>query len=145
MDGPLRDFRSQIDVALASPDDVVGNGALLWRIIYEIVAGQLNSENVVMVRHEDLSREPLDEFSRLFQKFDLQWSSNVRDAILASTDQMNPTELPSRNPFQTRVNSRANLTNWKHRLDDTDVERVLEITQPTLSRYYPEGLGVVGA
>lgn len=145
MNGPLRDFRSQIDAVLNSPDDVVGNGALLWRIIYEVVAAESSSENVIVVRHEDLSREPVDEFSRLFEKLELQWSSNVRDAILASTSQKNPTELPSRNPFRTRVNSRANLTNWKHRLDDTDVERVLEITQPTLSRYYPEGLGVVGA
>jgi hypothetical protein len=144
MDGPLRHFRSQIDSVLSSPDDVVGNGALLWRIIYEVVAGELSSENVVMVRHEDLSHEPVDEFTRLFRKLDLRWSSNVRDAILTATGQQNPTELPSRNPFETRVNSRANLTNWKHRLDEADVERVLEITQPTVSRYYPEGRGVLG-
>jgi Sulfotransferase domain len=145
MDGPLRPFRNDIDAALGASNDVVGSGALLWRIIYEVVAGDLGSTNVVMVRHEDLSREPVDEFARLFRKLDLRWTPDVRDAILASTNQQNPAELPSRKPFQTHVNSRANLTNWKHRLDDAEVERVLEITQPTVSRYYPEGLSLLGA
>jgi hypothetical protein len=116
---------------------VVESGALLWRIIYEVVTEDLGSDKVVMIRHEDLSREPVDEFGRLFRKLGLCWTPDVRDAILASTSRRNPTELPSGKPFQTRVDSRANLTNWKDRLDDSEVERVLEITQPTCLALLP--------
>jgi hypothetical protein len=145
MNGPLQHFRRQIAAGLISPGDVVGNGALLWRVIYEAVSEGLALDGVTMVRHEDLSREPLEQFSRLFPKLGLPLTSGVLDAILASTNRENPTELPPRNPFRTRVNSRANLLNWKHRLDEAEVDRVLEITQPTLARYYPEGLAAVDA
>jgi hypothetical protein len=136
MDERLRRFRPAIEASLESPDDVIGQGSLLWRIIYE----SLEPANVRIVRHEDLSLEPVANAETLYAELGLGFTPKARAAIEASTSETNPAEVPVRDPFKVRLASRTNLSNWERRLDQAEVERILEITDPVAARYYPEGL-----
>jgi hypothetical protein len=136
MDERLRRFRPAIEASLESPDDVIGQGSLLWRIIYD----SLEPANVRIVRHEDLSLEPVASSAKLYTELGLGFTPEARAAIEASTSETNPAEVPVRDPFKVRLDSRTNLGNWERRLDQAEVERILEITDPVVARYYPEGL-----
>jgi hypothetical protein len=50
----------------------------------------------------------------------------------------NPAELAPRDPHAVRLNSRANLENWKHRLTQEEIERVLDATHDTVSLFYTD-------
>jgi Sulfotransferase family len=136
MDERLRRFRPAIEASLESGDDVIGQGSLLWRIIYD----SLEPADVRIVRHEDLSLEPVANCAQLYAELGLAFTPDARAAIQTSTSEKNPAEVPVRDPFKVRLDSRTNLGNWKRRLDQAEVERILEITGPVADRYYPEGL-----
>jgi Sulfotransferase family len=136
MDGRLSRFRPEIEASLESGDDVIGQGSLLWRIIYD----SLEPPDVRIVRHEDLSLEPVAQCAQLYAELGLELTSEARAAIEASTSEKNPGEVPVRDPFKVRLASRTNLSNWERRLDEAEVERILEITGSVAARYYPEGL-----
>jgi hypothetical protein len=145
MNGKLRHFRSAIEASLRSPDDIIGQGSLLWRIIYESLA-ELDPETspaMKVVRHEDLSLNPLPHCEALYNWLGLDLSAKARGAIEASTSETNPREVSARKPFKVRLASQANLGNWQRRLDEAEIERILEITEPVVARYYPEGLAAV--
>jgi len=42
------------------------------------------------------------------------------------------------NPHETRLDSRANLENWKRRLTAEERARIRRVTEETASRYYPD-------
>src|SRR5205823_13221391 len=102
--------------------------------------GSLEPESVRIVRHEDLSLGPVANCVQLYTELGLRFTPKARAGIEASTSEKNPAEVPVRNPFKVRLASKANLSNWERRLDEAEVERILEITSSVAARYYPEGL-----
>jgi hypothetical protein len=78
--------------------------------------------------------------AQLYAELGLELTPEARAAIEASTSEKNPGEVPVRDPFKVRLASRTNLSNWERRLDEAEVERILEITGSVAARYYPEGL-----
>jgi hypothetical protein len=141
MDERLERFRPAIEALHESRDDIIGQGSLLWRVIYETIAEEHSeSTNPILLRHEDLSLNPIDHCEHLYDVLGLPFTAKTRELIRASTSRTNPAEVSHRNPFTIRLDSRANLGNWRHRLQDEEVARILEITEPVVTRFYPEGL-----
>jgi Sulfotransferase family len=139
MNERLHRFRPAIEASLGLGDDVIGQGSLLWRIIYDT----LEPADARIVRHEDLSLEPLAGCAKLYAELGLGFTPEARAAIEASTSEANPAEVPVRDPFKVRLDSKTNLSNWERRLNEAEIERILEITAPVVAQYYPEGLDVV--
>jgi len=139
MERRLERFRSEMESALRDPGDVVGQGSLLWRIVYASIAedqGRVSSMHVV--RHEDLSLDPVEEYSRLYEALGTPIGARARRTIARNTSERNPKEVSRKNPFKVRLDSRANLTNWKHRLEADEVERILSITATERRHFYDE-------
>jgi hypothetical protein len=143
IEGPLATFRSEIEAATAAPDDLVGHGSLLWRIIYETVAPTIASGDALLLRHEDFSVDVLRNCQSLYRALGLRLTQQAREAILASSRPGNPAEASRRDPFATSLDSRANLANWRRRLSDAEAKRIIQITEPVSARLYPEGLDVL--
>ncbi len=123
-------------------DDVIGQASLLWTMIYGFVHNitqQLPS--IQLVRHEDLSLEPLEGFRRLYNELGIQFTPAVERTILDSSSSDNPTELSVKKMKSVKLNSRANLDNWRHRLSPEEIARVLRITEKVAGIYYPETNG----
>jgi hypothetical protein len=89
-----------------------------------------------VVRHEDLSLHPVQEFRKLYAALGLTFSTPAERTIIRSSMESNPTELAARDPHAVQLNSRANLDNWKHRLNAEEIERVLEATREIASLFY---------
>jgi hypothetical protein len=120
------------------PDDVIGQGALLWKMIYDIVRKfqQLNKEWLV-IRHEDLSLDPIDRYRELYDVLNLDFTKRVEKVILDSSSSENPAESPLKDIFSVKLDSAANIKNWKKRLDSQVIQRIRDITGETADYYYP--------
>ena len=135
----LDPFRPEIEAAASRPDDIIGQGALLWRIIYANIDKNRGSELFQLVRHEELSRNPVGEFASLFENLGQPFTEAARRRIERTTCNQNPSEVPKRRPFGTaRLDSRANLENWRHRLSPAEVDRILNLVEPIAERFYPD-------
>jgi Sulfotransferase domain len=133
----LEPFRAEMESA-RSNEDLVGRVALLWRIIYSVVRQcEQRSADVHVVRQEDLSRDPLGEYGRLYEALGLSFTSDAAAAVRASSSGDNPKETRVEHPHETRIDSRANLENWKHRLTEDECSRIRRLTEETAALYYP--------
>jgi hypothetical protein len=133
----LRPFKAEMEAALAPSNDLVDRVALLWRVIYHAVAelkDRFPEFNVV--RHEDLSRNPQEEYAKLYEALGLPLTSEAQEAIARSSSSDNPKETRVDNPYETRIDSRANLESWRGRLSAEEVSRVRRVTAETAAIYY---------
>ena len=134
----LEPYRSEMEAALNPSGALIDRVALLWRVVYESVARfEERSLAFSVVRHEDLSRDPVGGYRRLYDALDLRLTPAAETAIREASSSDNPAETPVENPHETRLDSRANLENWKRRLTAEERTRIRRVTEETASRHYP--------
>jgi len=121
-------------------DDVIGQASLLWKLIYRSVheACTLNPD-FILVRHEDLSRDPGSGYRDLYAKLGLDFTQKVEKIILNSSSSGNPRELSRKKVHAVKLDSRANMDNWKKRLTEDEVKRIREMTKDVSPLFYPDG------
>ena len=122
-----------------SPTDVIGQAALLWRMIYRVVARMIKLHpSFIIVRHEDLSRDPVPGYRELFDALNLDYTLKVEKLILNASGSENPAELSKDKVHTIKLNSRANLDNWKKRLRIEEIERIREMTGKVANLFYSD-------
>jgi len=121
-------------------DDVIGQAALLWKIIYHSVHAtrELNPD-FILVRHEDLSRDPAGGFRDLYTKLGLDYTRKVEKTILNSSSSENPAELSREKTHSVKLDSRANVGGWRKRLTEDEIERIRQITEGVSPLFYSDG------
>lgn len=126
--------------ALFDPrDELIGQGAQLWAILHLAIAHiQREVPDVLVVRHEDLSRDPIAGFRALAEWLGLPFEPRLEHAVRRATSSANPSELDASDPHRTRLNSIANLDNWRGRLTVDEIERVRTLTAPAAGIFYPD-------
>jgi hypothetical protein len=133
----LAPFKPEMLAALSPSSDLVDRVALLWRVIYSVVADE-RFPHVHVVRQEDLSRDPVREFAKLYEALGLRFTSAAAEAVAASSSSENPEETPVEKPHETRVDSRATLESWRRRLSRDEISRIRRITNEPARLYYPD-------
>jgi hypothetical protein len=133
----LEPMRAEMEAALSPQSDLVDRVALLWRVIYSVV-GEYGprSPYVHVVRQEDLSRDPLGGYAKLYGVLGLSFTTDAAKAVRASSSRDNPKETSVESPHETRIDSRANLENWKQWLSKDEISRVRRITEETAFLFY---------
>jgi hypothetical protein len=135
----LGPFRADMEHALEPSLDLVDRVALLWHVVYRTVADYRNRfPGFHIVRQEDLSREPAEGYRALYAALGLPLTREAEIAIAAASSAANPKETTVEKPHETRLDSRANLTSWKRRLSDDEVDRIRNATEETAALYYGE-------
>lgn len=130
-------FQPQMQSAITRPEDLVGNGSLLWLILYYTAQQFLQLHpDFILVKHEDLSQNPVEGYRMLYRRLGLDFSTQSQETIASSSAAENPKEIARQDIYGTRVDSLANLKNWKGRLTTAEIERIREITAGTASQYY---------
>ncbi|MEP7134750.1 MAG: sulfotransferase [Chloroflexota bacterium] len=118
-------------------DDVIGQAALLWKLIYHAVHTSIKLNLAwTVVRHEDFSRDPVNQFRDLYSKLGLGFTARVEKEITNSSSSENPAELSLKKTHSVKLDSAANVKNWKKRLAADDLKRIREITGETADLYY---------
>lgn len=133
----LEPYRSQMGSVRS--DDVIGQAALLWKMIYQTVHSILSlNPDFIIVRHEDLSRDPANGFRNLYASLGLDYSHHVEKIILESSSTENPMELSRKKVHDVRLDSRASMANWKKRLTEDEIARVHEVTEEASKLFYTD-------
>jgi Sulfotransferase family len=143
----LAPFRSELEAAVAggSVDGVDGVDAtsLLWRVVYATVAAYRREiAGLEVVRHEDLSVDPLPAFAGLYDRLGLPLGPDAERAITRATsggaDQGVMRWSLAGGVSKTaarRLDSRANLEVWRERLSPAQAARVRELTADVAAGY----------
>lgn len=143
LDQPLlmRDYlRLYREPMLSIPaDDVIGQASLLWKMIYEVVDKfrKMNPEWLVM-RHEDLSRDPVNRYRELYEKLGLDFTHRVEKEILNSSSSENPAELSVKKKHSVKMDSLAQVKNWRKRLSDEELQKIRAMTAGVAELFYSE-------
>lgn len=137
----LRDRLEPDRAALEEPPtNIVDQAALLWQLLHAAVRDYARElPQVRVVRHEDLSRDPIREFQRLYEALELAFGPRARREVERTTSDRNPSETEPERPDSIELDSRANLEAWKRRLTPDEVERVQRETDDVARAFYPNG------
>lgn len=133
----LADFQPEIAFIQKQSQDILGQACLLWKMIYRVVSIlQARMQDLLVVRHEDLSMDPVESFERLYRLLGLRFHAHARRTIVQSSNAENPNEPSLRRVHSVRVDSRASLQNWKRRLSQEEIARVRHLTEEVAGLYY---------
>jgi len=122
-----------------SRDDIVSQAALLWRMIYRFVHLTRDSfPNFHIVRHEDLSLDPINGYKSLYESLGLTFDDRVEKMIINSSSSENPSKLGKGKTHSVKLDSRANLSNWKNILSAEEINNVRKITEPVFHHFYTD-------
>ena len=133
----LGPFRTEMARALEPGHDLVDRVALHWHVVYRTVASYRERfPAFLVVRQEDLSREPGTGYRGLYEELGLPLTRAAERAIADASSSANPKETTVENPHETRLDSRANLTSWKRRLSEDELERIHAATADTAALFY---------
>jgi hypothetical protein len=136
MEGPLAQYVEPVEQAARTANPIY-QAAILWRIVYATVAGyQDRHPDWVIVRHEDLAADPLQEFADLFTRLDLSFTGGTKRFIALTSSPRNPAEAPDGKLHHIRRNSRQTVDVWQRRLSSDDIERLRHLTEDVADRFY---------
>ncbi len=137
MQHQLETYRSQMTSMPA--DDIIGQASLLWAMVYRSVQDACRQMPLIhVVRHEDLSLDPVPGFRRLYGELGLSFTPRAERAILDSSSSGNPTELARNKVHSVKLDSRTSLYNWKRRLSPDEIARIRRLTDGVVHDYYPD-------
>jgi len=128
----LSDYRAEIETAVKEQPDVVSQGILLWNAIYTTVwqFKEKYKDAWLIVKHEDLSINPMDEYARIFDYLKLEFTDRVKQAIVKSTT--------ATEGSKHKRDSAKNVQTWKQRLSPEEIALIKEKTAPIWTKYYTE-------
>jgi ribosomal protein S15P/S13E len=127
------------DMETMQPDDMIGQAALLWRTIYRFVHSTSKLfPDFKIVRHEDLSLDPLAGYQALYEFSGLIFDEKVKDTILNSSSSENPSKLAKNKTFSVKLDSRAALDNWKKILTQEEIARIRKMTDGVSNFFYSD-------
>ena len=137
MEGDLLPFAAQITRQSDEPGDLLSQAILLWNCIHStMLRYRKDRPDWLFVRHEDLSRAPVEGFQEIYASFGLEFSQEASQGISDATGSHNPSEQHRASEF--RRNARANIDNWKRRLSADEIIRIREATQEIASNSYSD-------
>jgi hypothetical protein len=131
--------KDRAEMESVSADDIISQSALLWKMIYRVVHLTRDSHpDFKIVRHEDLSLDPVAGYKSLYDSLDLTFNEKVRDIILNSSSSENPAELSKRKVHSVKLDSRANMDNWRKRLAPEEILRIRKLTEDVSHFFYSD-------
>jgi len=92
----------------------------------------------IIVRQEDLSLEPVENFRMLYDRLGLVFTRQVEKLIRSSSSSENPIEPARGKTHSTRLDSRAAAHSWKARLAADEIRRIRDITADVSHAFYSD-------
>jgi len=137
MDRYLGQYESEMRRQTTTKTSIISNAILLWNCTHHVIK-IFRDENPdwLFIRHEDLSRDPIEQFRMIYRTFGLEFSNEAEHAILDSSGEHNPVEQVESAPRMR--NSKENINNWKKRLSADEIAEVREQTSEIWPVFYSE-------
>jgi hypothetical protein len=112
--------------------------AILWLFAYTTVRDMLRANPALIVlRHEDVATQPLETFSRLFERLELPFGDRVQERIRRSTEGSRVRARDNR-PHDLVRDARALAASWTRDLDAAEIKVIRDIVAPVYGDFYAE-------
>lgn len=110
-----------------------------WRVLYHLAWKQMQQHpEFILVRHEDVSANPVEYFCELFHALNQPFTSDVIALIEECVSEENPVTTPSNDPHSIHVNASAGLQFWKSHLSPSEIAQIKEGTADICPKFYTE-------
>lgn len=137
METYLYPFVDQIQDFAKNEKDIIDQGILLWNIInLNTLKFKQKYPQIYTVLHEDLSLDPMNEFKKIFNCFDIHFASKTNQFLIETTNQDNNSEAQNNVTHQLHRNSKANIYNFKKRLTKKEISRIRKGTETISHAFY---------
>ena len=134
----LAPLTAEIQAQVKNKGDLIGNAIVSWKVFYHVVSiYRQKYPNWLIVRHEDLSLDPMNQFSKLFEQLSLSFTEKQYQVIKEFSNESNPAEAGNK-VHQLKRNSKANIDNWKTRLTTDEISRVKTQTHEIARIFYTD-------
>lgn len=125
METYLYPFRDEVKSFAKNEKDIIDQGILLWNIInLNTLKFKQKYPQIYIVRHEDLSMEPINEFKKIFEYFGIPFTPEVKQYLLDTTGKNNDAEAQNNIVHQLHRDSKANIYNFRDRLTEEEIKRI---------------------
>tara|TARA_Y100000590_G_scaffold420124_1_gene522488 strand:- start:19 stop:939 length:921 start_codon:yes stop_codon:yes gene_type:complete len=131
----FKEYLDEINGVIIGKNDILSQHSLLWKIMYSLVAEyEKKYDNWTIIRLEDINKNPLGEFEKLYNKLGLEFTEFCRQKVIEySTD--SKTETPSNGIDDDKRNSKEMIKAWQ-KLPTKDVSKIRSIVDPVSIRWY---------
>ncbi|MCB0742957.1 MAG: sulfotransferase domain-containing protein [Ignavibacteriae bacterium] len=96
---------------------------LIWKIYTRFYIELINKniENIIPIYYEDFANTPIENFSKLYQKLDLNFSKKIEDLIFKNS---NFSKVTSKKIVDTKRNSKTLASIWKKNLSKNQIDYI---------------------
>lgn len=131
MEVHLEGFRSELQEHVDEDKGLLSEAILFWRIMHHIIDGyRATHPTWQIVKHEELSLQPLEQFERIFNQLSLPFSDAVKAYIKSTTEAAEQKRLAR--------DSKTNVTSWKSRLTAEEITEIKEGCRDVWTKFYSE-------
>jgi hypothetical protein len=131
----LADFKNEIEFFSNNKQHIVDQACLLWNVLYYIVTEYRDKyPEWLFVRHEDLAKNAISEFQKIFEYLNLEYTGYIKQKIEDFTSDSNDAETD--NSFFKARDSKGSLETWKSRLTPSEVDKVIDQTRHIAANFY---------
>lgn len=128
----LSEYESQINEHAQKKQDYIEEAILFWNMIHSVIFKYKEKhEDWLFIRHEDLSRNPIQKFGEIYNYLNLDYTDSIREKISNYSSE-------KEDPGKLKRDSKSNIWSWKSRLSPEEIERVYKGTQKISSKFYSE-------
>lgn len=132
----LQPFKEEME-RIVQESDFIDRISLLWNVLnYVILEYQEKYPEWLFMKHEELARNPKENFRIMFHYLSLEFNREIEKYINEFTSKKNPVEADS-NEYQPR-DAKKTVDAWRDRLTDEEIKRVKEATSKICKQLYPE-------
>ncbi len=128
-------FEDEIRRFAEREQPLMDQAILLWNLIHhQILRFRQERSGWTFLRHEDLSREPVEGFRVLYDRFGYTWTADVLRTIEEHSGVGNPEETTQASSHKR--DSRKAMTAWKTRLRPEEIDRIRTGTAAISEAFY---------
>jgi hypothetical protein len=132
----LHDFEDEIRSMVHHDHDIIDHAALLWRLIYSVLLRYRDAHpDWIVVRHEDLARDPVRGFGELYRRLGLDYSQRIVDQVTWYSSGSSELEADAP-PHAIHRDSVQTTASWRRRLSSEQQSRLRSRVEEQASEFY---------
>lgn len=140
MEKYLKPFQEEIRKFENKKKDIIDQAALLWNIIHcTILKYKEEHPDWMFIRHEDLSRKPIDGFCEIYKRLNIEFTDKVKKEIAGHSFLVNTENNKNTSMHGIKRDSFNNIYSWKDRLSVSEIERLKSLVKNVAREFYSNG------
>ena len=137
MDDHLYPFEDEIIEHAEKRHDIIDQAILFWKMAYYMIDKyRERHRDWIFIRHEDLSRDPLSGYKKIFNKLNLRYTNSIEETIRKHSYADHAENAQPNNHNSIRRNSLSTIWNWKERLTREEINRIKNNVEEISSLFY---------